>query len=273
MIAPRFRFLVRKAPYYARSARELVRIATVSSIVRCALTHNKRLDFRDGLSLDLSAVIDLLVVKETFVDDVYRLAALDVSPRELIVDVGAGVGDFTLAAARRFTQSEVHGFEPNPRAFALLEQNVRRCGAANVRIAEIAVGLEESYEMHGLSAGPLATAVGVVAGTNDAAVVHAKRLDDLLPERPIALLKIDCEGLELDVLRSGVRVLERAQTAVVEYHRDLAPDSDRLVIQCLSERGFETWALPDPYDDGIGYVHAVRVRRNTAEPHADREPP
>jgi FkbM family methyltransferase len=253
---------VRKIPYYARSVVVLSRAATLRSIGRSVVLSDKRLDFRDGLSLDLSAVIDLLVVKETLVDDVYGLAVLDVSPGELIVDVGAGVGDFTLAAARRFTQSEVHGFEPNPRAFALLEQNVRRHGAANVRITEIAVGVEESYGMHGLSAGPLATAAGVVAATNDAAVVRAKRLDDLLPERPIALLKIDCEGLELDVLRGAVRALERAQRVVVEYHRHLAADSDRLVVQLLSEQKFETWVVPDRYDDAIGYVHAARVKRN-----------
>ena len=272
MTSARFRLLARKAPYYAWSLRDLVRIARVPSIVRCVLASEKRLDLRDGLSLDLSSVIDLLVVKETFVDDVYRLAPLHVSPGELIVDVGAGVGDFTLAAARRFPQSEVHAFEPNPRAFELLERNVRRNGRSNLRIAEIAVGVEESYEMHGLTAGPLATAAGVVAAA-ETAVVDAKRLDDLLPERPIALLKIDCEGLELDVLRSAEHALVRTAKAVIEYHRHLAADSDRLVADLLSERGFETQVRRDPYDEAIGYVEAARVTGTAEKQFAGTEPP
>ena len=163
MTAARFRLLARKAPYYAGSVRDLVRIARVPSMFRCLLTSDKRLDFRDGLSLDLSALIDLLVVKETFVDDVYGLATLDVSPGELIVDVGAGVGDFTLAAARRFPKSEVHAFEPNPRAFELLERNVRRRRHGKRADRADRDWAEESYEMHGLSAGPIATAARVVA--------------------------------------------------------------------------------------------------------------
>jgi len=273
MTSPRFQRLVRKAPYYAGSLRELVRIATVSSVVRCMLTTDKRLDFRDGLSLDLSAVIDLLVVKETFADDVYGLGALHVNPGELIVDVGAGVGDFTLAAARRFAQSEVHAFEPNPRAFELLEGNLRRNGSANVRIAKIAVGVEESYEMHGLSAGPLATAADVVPPADDTAVVVAKRLDDLLPEQPIALLKIDCEGLELDVLQSAPHVLAHTRSVVVEYHRHLAAESDRLVAELLSQQGFETRASRDPYDEAIGYVEAARVTGTGREQFAGIKPP
>jgi Met-10+ like-protein len=173
VISPRLRLVVRKAPYYLTSLRDLARIARVPSIARCVVSSDKRLDLRDGLSLELSAVIDLLVVKETFVDDVYRLNALDVGPAELIVDVGAGVGDFTLAAARRFPQSDVHAFEPNPRAFELLERNVRRHGATNVRVVQIAVGLNDSYELRGVSAGPLASAVAVAPATDDAAVVVA----------------------------------------------------------------------------------------------------
>ena len=106
----------------------------------------------------------------------------------------------------------------------------------------------------------------------DSAVVDAKRLDDLLPERPIALLKIDCEGLELDVLRSAQHVLVRTGKAVVEYHRHLAADSDRLVADLLSQRGFETRVRRDPYDEAIGYVEAARVTGTGEKRFAGKEP-
>jgi FkbM family methyltransferase len=259
----RLSFLVSKVPYYLRSLRALGRIATFRSVARCIVLSDKRLDFRDGTSLGLSAVIDLLVVKETVVDDVYGLGALDAELGSIIVDVGAGIGDFTITAAKRFPNLAVHSFEPNPNAFRLLERNVQRQEVTNVEAAPIAIGTEPSYTLHDVSAGPLASAA--VSGADDeAAVVPARRLDDVLPTRIVALLKVDCEGLEVDVLRSAAGTLDNAQHVVVEYHRHLLPDADRRVVELLADQGFLTRIKSDPYDSALGYVYASRLRRNTA---------
>ena len=50
-------------------------------------------------------------------------------------------------------------------------------------------------------------------------IVRAARLDDLIPDdRPIALVKIDVEGGELQVFRGGVATLKRCRPFVVFEH-------------------------------------------------------
>lgn len=247
--------VVRKLPYYVASAIQITRIARVRSVARCVFLPNKRLDLRDGSSLQLGTVLDLLVLKETLVDDVYGVCAVDF-PDGIIVDVGAGVGEFTLAAARRFPKLTVLSFEPNPASFALLTTNTGQCGYPNIQTSAAAIGTEEQYVLHDVASGARATAA--IEGHSGGVVVSARRLDAIVPPGPIRLLKIDCEGLELDVLRSAAGVVDRVERVVVEFHRHLLADADKAVVRLMCEYGFRTRTRVDRYDDALGLVFAVR---------------
>ena len=252
---------LRKTPYYAGALQSLCRAASLRSVVRCLVGRDKRLELRGGDSLHLDCVLDLLVVQEALLGDVYRLAGLG-ELRGAIVDVGAGIGAFTLAAARRFPRLTVCAFEPNPRTFAFLQRNVRAAGLANIELAAIAIGLRAQYELRDLAAGPLTTLSGT-SGAGGVAVPGA-RLDDAIAGGPIGLLKIDCEGLELEVLQSSTGVMPTVERVVVEYHRHLLADADRRVAAFLAARGFAVSVQADRYEPAIGYVTASRPRRNGA---------
>jgi FkbM family methyltransferase len=248
--------VIAKLPYYLRSLNSLRRIATARSITRCIVLRDRRLNLTDGSTLELSGMIDLLVVKETLCDDVYGLADLNALDG-VVVDVGAGIGDFTIAAASRSPWLRVVSYEPNPIAFGLLERNVAARGHSNVTLAPVAVGTRDAYVLHQLASGPRATAAD--EGSDGTAIlVDAVRLDRSLPPDPVRLLKIDCEGLELDVLQSGVGVMDRVERVVVEFHRHLLPNADTRVAQFLGTFGFQTRTRFDRYDERIGYVAATR---------------
>jgi FkbM family methyltransferase len=195
-------------------------------------------------------------VKETLVDDVYGLQAHEIKGG-VVVDVGAGIGEFALAAARRFPQARIISYEPNPKTYRLLESNMRQNSVANVQIVRLAIGTQESYVLRRASRGPRASAA-LLGADEDAVVVPARRLDDELGDAWISLLKIDCEGLEADVLESATSVLRRVERVVVEYHRWLLADADRLVADFLSRQGFTTSVRHDAYDVRLGYVDARR---------------
>ncbi|HUG64312.1 MAG TPA: FkbM family methyltransferase [Gaiellaceae bacterium] len=254
---PRTPKLLRKLPYYVASVFQLARIARARSVARCILLPDKRLDLRDGSSLRLGTVLDVLVVKETLVDDVYGLRGVAAAADGVVVDVGAGVGEFTLAAARRFPELTVLSCEPNPAAFALLTLNAAASGYTNVKIIPAAIGTEPQYVLRNAASGARASAVG--AADAQAVVVMGRRLDEIVPCGPIRLLKIDCEGLEVDVLRSAAGVIDRVEKVVVEFHRHLLADADRAVAGLLGQYGFRPRTRIDRYDDDLGYVFAVRV--------------
>lgn len=87
--------------------------------------------------------------------------------------------------------------------------------------------------------------------------VLGRRLDELLAGQTVDLLKIDCEGSELDVLESLGAHAARVSRIAVEYHDQLLPDAGARVEGFLRSRGFDTSRLPDPYDLRLGYVYAT----------------
>jgi FkbM family methyltransferase len=236
----------------ARSAAVLARALRGESLLRALLRRPGALELRNGLALEVPELLDLLVLKETICDDVYRLGDLG-GGAALIVDVGAGIGDFTVLAASRFPQATVISCEPNPQTFPVLVRNVERNGLGNVDARAIAVGMPDSYILRTGRWSAEASAAGT-AGTP--ATVAARRLDELVGEHEADLVKIDCEGAELDVLQSLGTQMGRVTRFSVEYHDHLVAEAGARVVRLLRDGGFQTSRVPDRYDRRIGYVYA-----------------
>ena len=66
-----------------------------------------------------------------------------VKPGEVVIDIGANVGYYTLIAARLVGETgRVYAFEPDPTNFAILDKNVRLNGFRNVVLEQKAVSNE-----------------------------------------------------------------------------------------------------------------------------------
>lgn len=125
-------------------------------------------------------------------------------PEELFVDVGANVGAYSVLAAGA-AGAVVVAFEPIAETANRLEQNIRLND------------LSEHVEVHragvGSSDGELTftkhlDVVNHVCVNGEAGVrVPIVALDDVLGGRPPALVKIDVEGFEPEVLRGASRML------------------------------------------------------------------
>jgi FkbM family methyltransferase len=247
------RRLLVKCPYYVGSLLVLVRALEPKGRVRGLLGRGP-LVFRRGFALEAPELLDLLVAKETVCDDAYRLESLrDEAPR-LIVDVGAGIGDFTVLAAWTFPEAEVLAFEPNPHSFAVLARNVRRNRLKNVRCRCVAVGTRPSYELSRSAWAATGTAFADSAGTT----VTAAPLNALLGDRKVDFLKIDCEGAELEVLASLGEARRQVRRVALEYHDHLVEATADRVEKLLAAEGFVVRREPDRYDRRIGYLHGLR---------------
>ncbi|MBN2151825.1 MAG: FkbM family methyltransferase [Candidatus Lokiarchaeota archaeon] len=79
------------------------------------------------------ACIDKLTARyvydEIFVDGVYtRQGGIGIRPGDVVFDVGANIGLFTLFAAAQASEVEIHAFEPVPRIFEALRANTAALG-------------------------------------------------------------------------------------------------------------------------------------------------
>ncbi|WP_282266841.1 FkbM family methyltransferase [Stenotrophomonas sp. PS02298] len=136
------------------------------------------------------------------------------APGDLVVDVGANVGNHTVFFAL-VKGCKVFSFEPNPAALLYLRANVLHNTIASlVHVKPFAVG--ESKGRAGVlseNAGNLgAMALKLDAQSGAFEVVC---LDDQDFPAPIRLLKIDVEGMEVGVLKGAKALIEKDRPYIV----------------------------------------------------------
>ncbi len=168
------------------------------------------------MSLDVREYVQRRIFYGAFEVGEIRFVRSFVRPGDVVVDVGANVGLFTLiAAAAVGSTGQVHAFEPVPGNFARLQENLGLNQLHNVVAQRMALG-EEAGDLtlgvdHAEGAPSGVSGHFTEGGSRDAVQVPVCRLDDYLAEhlrnRHLRLVKIDVEGMEPLVLRGLDRQL------------------------------------------------------------------
>lgn len=166
------------------------------------------------------------------VEKITRLADY-VEVDELVFDVGAHAGLFTVAAARR--GARVVAVEPDPDVAALLRDNV---AAFDVEVVEAAVtdsgGTETLWRVpESTQTSSVIRDAAETFGRVEEITVEAVTLDDLAAKFGTPdVVKLDIQGYESRLLDSPL--WNQVRVALVEVS-DLDPDADK-VVDVLSRR-------------------------------------
>jgi FkbM family methyltransferase len=146
-------------------------------------------------------------------------------PGDVVVDAGAYKGGYTHWMRREVEASgQVFAFEPQPELAAFLRRMSEDFSWTNVHVEEAALSSGPGERtLHAPGSGPSQRASLVVERADERRYgVRLRGLDEFLagrPEaRPVALIKCDVEGHELDVFRGAHNVLSR--------------DRPRLLFEC-----------------------------------------
>jgi FkbM family methyltransferase len=128
-------------------------------------------------------------------------------------DVGAHVGFFTVLGARLVgDQGHVHAFEPVVANRARLSAAIEKNGCGNVTIHDLALSSAPGEAV--LHAHESSAMWSLAGDGEDGVTVRCETLDSLGLPRP-DLVKIDAEGVELEVLRGGGELLSTARPALL----------------------------------------------------------
>ena len=181
---------------------------------------------------------------------------------DVFVDVGANIGYFTLLASRAVgATGRVIAIEANPRTFAKLEANVRLNRCDNVDLRHVAAGETPGFaaivEREAGNAG--GDQVDFAAAASQTSV-QVERLDRIVGERAVRLIKLDIEGAEAKALRGATGLLERADAPdlVFEFTPSFLEgmgDAPRALIGLVERLGYRLQVIGDggnsPADEGI----------------------
>ncbi len=166
---------------------------------------NHRFQFRHGTNGHTTRVevsgadlTHLWVADEVLIERVYQLERVPFTP-DLILDLGANIGLFTLLAAKQWPGAHLVCVEPHPTTFSFLCDNLALNGVSATKL-QCAIDSEagvkflekEGAVYQALSARKTATPVTTLA------------LDSLLPSSSALklVIKMDIEGSEIEVLNS-----------------------------------------------------------------------
>ena len=161
-------------------------------------------------------------------------------------DVGANKGSFTYWLSRWCRDGRVVAFEPQPELARALVDACRLIGLSNVKVEAKAVysrsGNQDIFVPEGHQAGASLVQVAKEAGSFTTLTVPVIALDEYFDaEDRIALLKIDVEGAEFEVLKGAERILRQHAPLLVFEHekRHVAPRNMRDLFSYLEGLGYE----------------------------------
>ena len=169
---------------------------------------------------------------EVFMKEVYDDKLVRIYEDDIVVDIGANYGFFSLYA-QKFNPKKIFAFEPSLGVFELLNQNVE-----NVELNQKAVSGNSGI----LNFAEVKNSTASSRLTNDengysVDVVGINELLGFLNLEKIDYLKIDCEGAEKEIFQEITKdTLYKINKLVVEYH---SQEIKSIIENKLSEFGFK----------------------------------
>lgn len=213
------------------------------------------------LFLDSSDSLRLSLKKE-FEPKTTDLIQERIFPGNIVIDIGANIGFFTLIMANIVKkEGKVFSFEPESENFQLLEKNVKVNNLSNVILENKAVGNINgetdmylasnedniySQSMHRIYSS------NIVSQNSTPVKIKIIRLDDFFEKleliEKIDLIKIDVEGAEFDVLKGMSKILDlnKDLKIIMEFSienlQDFGSKPDE-VMDFLLKKNFRLWKI------------------------------
>ena len=171
---------------------------------------------------------------------------IDVS-NSTAIDIGSNIGNHAIEFAKYF--KKVICYEPNPRAYDLLATNTKHL--KNVEVFNWGIGSKEEYLQ-------LQENINNIGGSSAKYQIDEKNIvnieikpldNDFDSLKKVMLLKIDVEGMEIDVLKGAEKIITKFYPLICfEQHKTdfLKSFHETEVIDWLREKDYKIYAIHKP---------------------------
>jgi FkbM family methyltransferase len=191
-----------------------------------------------------------------------------------VIDVGAHTGRHAIPlAAQVGVSGVVHAFEPIPEIRGRLTQNLESAEVNNVVVYPFALASKPAeVQFHYIPNLPQESGINARYMYNSPTdppkllKLYAHSLDDIFPNTPVAFIKIDIEGGELDMLEGSGRTLtisrpivsfECGAASFLGYH-----DRPQDLFRLFHDRGYAVYSI---LGTQIADEHAFREAAHAQE--------
>tara|TARA_B100001029_G_C15004161_1_gene419998 strand:+ start:202 stop:1095 length:894 start_codon:yes stop_codon:yes gene_type:complete len=202
-----------------------------------------------GINITLKGLFE----EEHLKDLNHLLINLDIDVSDsTAIDIGSNIGNHAIEFAKYF--KKVICYEPNPRAYDLLATNTKHL--KNVEVFNWGIGSKEEFLQ-------LQENINNIGGSSakyqideeNIVNIEIKPLDnDFESLKKVMLLKIDVEGMEIDVLRGAEKIITKFYPLICfEQHKTdfLNCFNETEVIDWLRKKDYKIYAIYKPIRKNI----------------------
>ncbi len=179
------------------------------------------------------------ILKEIFILEEYSPVIGSIKNSDIIIDIGAHIGMFSLFATEKNPNVKILAFEPMKKNFCLLSKNISLNNLKNIDIINYAVSDKNSETLLYLSEDNTG-AHSMFKKSERSEKIKTISINNIFIKFKIkncSLLKLDCEGGEYPIIMSlSKNNLKKINSIIMEFHN---PKQLPEIINKLKDLGFK----------------------------------
>jgi len=220
--------------------------------------------FRNGVKLFIKAgSFERNMVNETWIYKEYTPKGFEIRKNDIVMDIGANSGIFTIYAASKASEGKVYAFEPVKENFKRLKKNIELNRFSNISAYNVGVSDKTGTRTIMVSNVNSGGHSFYISGDDkkDKFSVDTISLTDIFKKNKIKrinFLKCDCEGAEYEILFPAKELLKRVDKISMEVHYLNERKNVFTMKNFLEENGFKVKIFPE-YENGSNMLYASRI--------------
>lgn len=199
----------------------------------------------------------------------FLLDHIELQPNEIILDIGANIGWYSLLFAKKFPKNKIFAFEPEPKNYDFLLENIQLNKLENIVPIKKAISDNEAtINLYKFNETNLGRHSALPINTNEIITVDATTIDNFVISNQIdpaniKLLKIDIEGYELQALKGATQTLNSIPYIMCEYSPEYMKkggiDPEEL-LQLLSNYNYKPYLFSHHKKVATNLKELLRIR-------------
>ena len=168
----------------------------------------------------------------------------EIKKNDIVIDIGAHIGYFTIYAAKKAHQGTIYSIEPYKESFEILKKNLKLNNLTNVKPVHAAItNVTKQITLYIDKNNQIGNSIFRTNKTKESEKVDSFSLTDFTENnkiKKIDFLKIDCEGAEFEILLNlNNELMRNINRMSVEVHENNNTDSIDKLVSFLNKNNFK----------------------------------
>lgn len=201
---------------------------------------------RNGIKFNVrSRTYDNIVLNEIWLKNTYNPKGFEIKDDDIVMDIGAHIGVFSIYAAVLTKNGKVYSFEPMPENYKMLKKNISINRIKNIIPINEAVDSKPGSHVLFINEENTGGNSLLIKNSDKSEKIKVKTtsIEEFMKKYSvdkIDLLKIDCEGSEYNILfKCPKKILKKISKITMEYHSIDKSRNAKTLKKFLENNGFK----------------------------------